>query len=117
MKRLLFLIIVSAAAVTACGPASFPVTEPQPVDAGNIDAVVYLIGDVGAATSETQILIQLKRDLIERSREAEVVVAFLGDNIYERGLHEPSHPSGFKQALSTTLLVRATYIHCCYGVF
>ena len=98
MKRLLFLIIVSAAAVTTCGPASFPVTEPQPVDAGNVDAVVYLIGDVGAATGETQILIQLKQDLIERSREAEVVVAFLGDNIYERGLHEPSHPDHAKDA-------------------
>ncbi|UCC73846.1 MAG: metallophosphoesterase [Gemmatimonadota bacterium] len=76
----------------ACGPREFPDWPPPPASPAP-DAVVYLIGDAGYANPETPVLAQLKQDMLEHSRGAEVVVAFLGDNIYEHGLHEPSHPS------------------------
>jgi hypothetical protein len=41
-------------------------------------------------------IVNLRNEVRQRSRESEVVVAFLGDNIYERGLHDPSHPDRSK---------------------
>jgi hypothetical protein len=63
-----------------------------PPEVPRAEAAVYLIGDAGLATPTTPIIVQLKREVAGRSRDAEVVVAFLGDNVYERGLHGPSHP-------------------------
>lgn len=78
-------------AAAACGPAGFPDVSPPPAGLPEAEAIVYLIGDAGGATWETPILVQLKAEVAARSRDAEVAVAFLGDNIYEKGMHEPSH--------------------------
>ncbi len=75
-----------------CGPAAFPPAPPQPAGLPPAEAVVYLIGDAGASPVRSRVLNHLKAEAAERSRNAEVVVAFLGDNIYELGLREPSHP-------------------------
>lgn len=95
-------LVATACATRQLRPA--PLAAPGPIaSAGHggalvglsysADAVVYLIGDAGAATRETPILIQLKQDIAERAANSEVVVVFLGDNIYERGLHPPDHPN------------------------
>lgn len=91
------LIALALAPLAACGPRAFPDTPPFPKMPG-AEAVVYLIGDAGLATPTTPIIVQLKRDVAARAREAEVAVAFLGDNIYESGLHEPSHPDHARDA-------------------
>lgn len=91
------LIALALAPVTACGPRAFPDSSPLPEMPG-AEAVVYLIGDAGLATPTTPIIMQLRRDVADRSRDAEVAVAFLGDNIYEKGLHEPEHPDHAKDA-------------------
>jgi hypothetical protein len=85
-------LLLLCAPTTACGPRPFPETSPVPETPG-AEAIVYLIGDAGLATPTTPIIVQLGRDVAEQSRDAEVAVAFLGDNVYDKGLHEPSHPS------------------------
>lgn len=72
--------------------SSDPVFVARGAQGDTAEAVVYLIGDAGAATRESPVLVALKKDVIERARHSEVVVVFLGDNVYEKGLHPPSHP-------------------------
>jgi len=86
------LILIVSAAVAGCGARGFPETPAAPASPGALDAVVYLIGDAGLATPETPNIIHLRREVAERSKETAVVVAFLGDNVYEHGLHPPDHP-------------------------
>jgi hypothetical protein len=85
------VVAVLGLVVASCGPAGFPATAPAP-ELPDAEAIVYLIGDAGLATTETPNILQLKREVAERSKRSDVVVAFLGDNVYERGLHEPTHP-------------------------
>ncbi len=94
----LWILALLAAAGAACGPRDFAETPALPTVGSDIDAVVYLIGDAGAATPESEVIIQLRREVVARSSDSEVVVAFLGDNIYERGLHPPDHPSHAQDA-------------------
>ncbi len=65
---------------------------PVPTGLPDADAVVYLIGDAGLAVKDTPVIAQLHADVADRSRTASVAVAFLGDNIYEHGMHDPSDP-------------------------
>jgi hypothetical protein len=58
-----------------------------------IDATLYLIGDAGDAVESEPVLEVLTRDATRRSRELgpeRTAVAFLGDNLYPRGLPEPA---------------------------
>ena len=87
------LVSIASAATTGCGARGFTETPAPPTSPGSLDAVVYLIGDAGAATPETPIIIHLRREVADVSGEIPVVVAFLGDNIYEHGLHPQGHPS------------------------
>jgi hypothetical protein len=91
MKPTRFLLALAAAAAASCGPASFPEPDARPTGLPDTDAVVYLIGDAGKATPDMPIIAQLKNEVAERARETEVVVAFLGDNVYEDGLPDSSH--------------------------
>lgn len=75
-----------------CAAKQFPETAPAPTQIPEASIVLYLIGDAGKATRESPVIVQLKREVAQRSRDSEVVVAFLGDNIYSSGLHEPTHP-------------------------
>lgn len=75
-----------------CASGRFVPVEPRPEPDAGLDAVVYLIGDAGDPLPESPILSQLRRDVLRYSPRTEVVVAFLGDNIYEKGLHPPGHP-------------------------
>ena len=85
-------LTVCAVAV-GCGPSKFPETSATPANPSDIDAVLYLIGDAGLATPETPNIVNLRQEVARRSKTAPVIVAFLGDNIYEHGLHPPSDPS------------------------
>ncbi len=97
VHRAAYLILLLCLPASACGPRPFPEVSPVP-EAPGAEAVIYLIGDAGLATPTTPIIVQLKRDVAERARDAEVAVVFLGDNIYDKGLHEPSHPDHAKDA-------------------
>jgi hypothetical protein len=90
-RRALGLIPVVLLAA-GCAVRRFPETPPTPTQVPEASVVLYLIGDAGKATCESPVIVQLKREVAQRSRNSEVVVAFLGDNIYSRGLHEPAHP-------------------------
>lgn len=96
-RRIGLTLLLLCTPLAACGPRPFPDTSPVP-ERPEAEAVVYLIGDAGLATPTTPIIVQLRRDVAEHARDAEVVVAFLGDNVYARGLHEPSHPDRAKDA-------------------
>ena len=79
-----FFLVLSliTASVQICATAE-PVaasTESDPA------AVLYLIGDAGLAESESPVIVQLRSDLHSIPDATPVAVAFLGDNIYPRGL-------------------------------
>ncbi|UCF20674.1 MAG: metallophosphoesterase [Gemmatimonadota bacterium] len=80
-----------ALSIAACGPRRFPDVSPPPQVNPRAEAVVYLIGDVGEASQQDAVLAQLKADIRKRTQYAQVIVAFLGDNVYHRGLHPPYH--------------------------
>lgn len=88
---------------TACGvtletpvlPAfdAFEISDPA-----DVDAVVFLIGDAGATEAgRSPLLIRLQQDVELWSgalgRDSAVSIAFLGDNVYETGMHDESDPS------------------------
>ncbi len=47
--------------------------------------VIYLIGDAGEYTYQTEALIEMQEELSEQIDEARSTVVFLGDNIYSKG--------------------------------
>lgn len=81
----------------ACSSRLIPRTEPAPrVGAGEIAASVFLIGDAGAPARDGEpVLEALAREL--QAGPDSVLVVFLGDNIYPRGLPAPDTP-GRKEA-------------------
>lgn len=91
-QSIALFIIAIPLALPGCGPKEFPAVEPRPNHNAAPDAVVYLVGDAGDATPETPLIQQLRRDVRRHAAETDVVVAFLGDNVYDRGLHGPEHP-------------------------
>lgn len=85
---------------SACGggfpppelPPFTPIAEPDPA---SVEAVLFLVGDAGQAeTGRSPLLARLRGD-VERwssalGRDSAVAVAFLGDNVYPRGLRDRS---------------------------
>jgi hypothetical protein len=71
---------------------SYVPMESPPRDVAGLDAVVYLLGDAGEGTpGRDAVLAHLRSDLERRLREspdASVLVAYLGDNIYDVGARE-----------------------------
>ena len=68
--------------------ASIPMPAPD-----KVDAVVFLLGDAGAAElGQSPLIAALKRDVEHWSaalkRDSAVTVAFLGDNVYPQGVHD-----------------------------
>ncbi len=89
------------AALSACGSPplpSFPsppvVRTPVPAE---VESVVFMVGDAGAAlTGRSPLLARLQAD-VERwsealGRESAVTVLFLGDNVYPVGVRDRSRP-------------------------
>ena len=73
-------------------PLEFPKRPPIPVpDAKQVDAVVFLVGDAGAAVRGRFPLLGALQADVERwsvalHRDSAVTVAFLGDNVYPQGV-------------------------------
>jgi len=73
---------------------------------GNIDHVVYLIGDAGEVDTSVPFALEiLKLHLAEQSNEATVVV--LGDNSYQHGLLPFDHPDSPQSAENLQVQFRA----------
>jgi hypothetical protein len=91
---MLSLGVAAAFALSGCASASFaPVPPPPDRQAADApEAVLYLVGDAGEPESGSPILTFLHDEAAARSGTSEVAIAFMGDNIYESGLHEPDHP-------------------------
>ncbi len=79
-----FFLVLSliTASVQICATAA-PVAASTGSDP---EAVLYLIGDAGLAESESPVIVQLRSDLRSIPKATPTAVAFLGDNIYPRGL-------------------------------
>jgi hypothetical protein len=86
------IIALTVLAVQSCGPARFAPLPSPPVETGELEAAIYLIGDAGYALPEHPVIRQLRAEVLDLPDGAEAAVVFLGDNIYWSGLHEPSHP-------------------------
>ncbi len=98
-------------------PVTFPelsgVPIPKPAE---VDAVVFLVGDAGAAEAgKSPLLAALKAD-VERwsaalGRDSAVTVTFLGDNVYPQGVHDrddPGFPADSARLRSQVDLVSGT---------
>jgi hypothetical protein len=73
-------------------PAGVPVPEPA-----SVDAVVFLLGDGGAAVKGRSPLLDAMQADVERwsaalGRDSAVSVAYLGDLVYPSGIHDRDHP-------------------------
>lgn len=99
MKRSSLVVIQIAAAllVGACGRQAYVPREiqtlPEP-DPAEVAAVLFLVGDAGAASVETTPLLhRLRRDVeawsAALSADSAVTVLFLGDNVYPSGVRDP----------------------------
>jgi len=86
----------SLALLAACTPAQVRYRTVLPAEpTGRLDAVLYLVGDAGDANpARDDVLAALSRDLdaVAGDGSPQILVAFLGDNIYDQGL--PAEPSG-----------------------
>jgi hypothetical protein len=72
-------------------PPELPQSSIQMAREGEIESVVFLVGDVGNATSERSPLPHRLKEEVERwsrllPQDSSVAVLFLGDNIYPKGL-------------------------------
>ena len=76
---------------TGCAAGRLPIAI-RPAGLPAPTAVLYLIGDAGAARSDLPVLRQLRDDIARQPIGAPVVVAFLGDNVYEAGVRDASDP-------------------------
>ncbi len=77
--------------LSGCGSKQLDTVAPLP-DRPAADAVLYLVGDAGDPETGGPVLSFVHEDAAQRRSTSRVAVAFLGDNIYEAGLHEPGHP-------------------------
>jgi hypothetical protein len=94
-----FFAVFGATNLLDLDPLEFPQQASIPVpDPAQVDAVVFLLGDAGAAEmSHAPLLAALRAD-IERwsaalKRDSAVTVVFAGDNVYPQGVHDHDHPS------------------------
>lgn len=95
--------------LTGCAAKSFAPVPPLPdrQAAEAPEAVLYLVGDAGDPESGAPLLSLLHDDAAERARTSDVVIAFMGDNIYDSGLHEPGHPEREHDILALELQLDA----------
>ncbi|MGD2046137.1 MAG: metallophosphoesterase [Gemmatimonadota bacterium] len=88
-------VLTSLALLAACTPSQVRYQTVLPDEPGGpLDAVLYLVGDAGEANpARADVLADLTRDIDAVTGEGSppVVVAFLGDNVYDAGL--PTEPS------------------------
>jgi hypothetical protein len=97
MTRLPIVVAAMAAWAAACTPSQVRY-EPTTVSAppsGTSDAVLFLVGDAGEANAERDdVLAHLSEQIegaVRAAPDRPVLVAFLGDNVYDEGL--PTEPS------------------------
>jgi hypothetical protein len=79
---------------TEISVSSLPAQCDAPESA--LDATLFLVGDAGAPRAGDPLLAALRDDVAERVRQLgaeRVAIAFLGDNVYPRGLRAASHPA------------------------
>jgi hypothetical protein len=94
-------LIVVLAVLTGCAKRSYPeppvhrdIREP---DRDSIESVLYLVGDAGQATFQNSPVLRRLRSEVEDwsntlTRENSLVVLYLGDNVYPRGLRDRTDP-------------------------
>jgi hypothetical protein len=94
-QRFILLTVMGA----GCSPrlADFPSSDDLGApDSARVETVVFLVGDAGKAKTNTSPLFARLRDNVEawsaRLPPNRVVVLYLGDNVYETGVHETSSP-------------------------
>ena len=86
-------------------------TGIDPPTAAEVDAMVYLVGDAGAAEEGlSPLMVRLREDVEEWSEalaDSAVMVVYLGDNVYPAGVRDPDHPEYARDTLRLNTQVRA----------
>lgn len=94
------VVVVAVASIACAGPPPpIPVDIPAapPMLAEDIEAVVFLAGDAGAARLESSPLLNALGSEVETwsgqlGRDSAIVVVMLGDIVYPDGVHDPGSP-------------------------
>lgn len=97
--RSMRVAVLLLALTASCAPLPPAVPAPQQIPApapDEVERVLFLVGDPGAARREYYpILPRLQQDIEDWARQLEgdsaVAVLFLGDIVYPLGLHPPGH--------------------------
>lgn len=97
MNNRILIAAIACVGLAACGKKQLPElpkSNIQPPLPAEVDAVVFIVGDMGAALWERSPMPRrMARDVEWWSRalrrDSSVAVVFLGDNIYPAGMHEP----------------------------
>ena len=94
------LATILAASVIGCGippVADFPSFEVAFPPSDEVDEVLFLVGDAGEAIEGRSPILQNLSTRVEHwsrevARDSSVSVVFLGDIVYEVGVHDRDHP-------------------------
>lgn len=104
------------AMLSACTDTTDSVGRPAPAgaevpSATDVDAIIYLVGDAGKAEEgKSPLMVHLRQDVEAWSGalpDSSVMVVFLGDNVYEDGVHATDHPEYATDTLRLNTQVRS----------
>src|SRR5262245_38191861 len=102
-RTLLFsLVVFLGCARHSYTPPTVHRDVPEP-PASEIESILYLVGDAGEATMETSPVLRRLQSAVEQwsealSRDSSVVVLYLGDNVYPRGMRDRTDPFYFQDS-------------------
>jgi hypothetical protein len=83
--------LAAAVFITACAPPRTPLPPGAAAAPGEIETTLFIIGDAGEPLRRGDpVLVALRRGVADRADR--VIVAFLGDNIYSRGMPPEGAP-------------------------
>jgi hypothetical protein len=129
-RHLRTALIVAAALLPASCRKKLPELPPSQIPvpaAAQVESVLFLVGDAGDMNdSESPLLRKLTADVEDWSRklarDSAVVVLYLGDNVYPRGLNDPGTPtwardSAVLESQVNVLTARAAREHGTLGYF
>ncbi len=106
MRRSFLASLAVVALLGACAKHNFTPPQvqsgvPEPV-ADSVESIVFFIGDAGEAEELSPVLQRLEREVEQWSasltRDAAVVVVYLGDNVYPVGMRDRTDPGYFQDS-------------------
>lgn len=91
--RIAGIALLSVITVGCSRAKTFDPVPARPASLPQRDVIIFLVGDAGLASIDDPVIQQLRDDVRRASLQSETLVVYLGDNVYEKGLHPPGDPA------------------------